>query len=111
MKDKRTKAELLERIKLYESEERMMCDKINELERHVNHEHANTKKAESETKAARDVLGKIRIAVETAATMRFPDVDMTGTNQVWHNGQMINLDQHDSEELRLLRYLYHLSSH
>ena len=108
MKDKRTKAMLLEALdrqtgkvaefhsNLYQARGERE-EKEREL-KELRQDHENLKKRQAQ----------IQQSVLTATAMRFPGIDLTCDNSlVYHNSELIPVRE-ESEELRLLRLLFSL---
>ena len=110
MKDKRTKAELLEVI-VRQGEDLESKDLARvRAERETRCQKETTGLAIANLNTKNEQLDHLRQALTTAAALRHPAVNLDEDGEVWANGRMMPIPEvtAEPEELRLVRHLYKL---
>jgi hypothetical protein len=108
MKDKRTKAELLNALDAVNEMHLQAKDAIHKMEIQLRVARTDKNAAEALANTRRQCLDRICHIVTTVVAMKYPQTTAFGTvEQVWYQGATINPGyEGDSEEVRLLKLIH-----
>ena len=105
MSDRRTKADLWQVIADLESQIIEQSAATNTAEQKLKHSQSDVEALKRSRDNLHNEIDRLRDVIEAVMKLRFPKLSLSCDNQVWHNGQYINI-VNESEDFRFVRMIY-----